>query len=488
MINSKSNSAVSLNLENIKENVSLGGIKSSRLDIKAKNLDKDFMVTGVFDLMGATNSVAHDASFSFDGIKGSVRIGDIFNFNNVKFDAKNVDGSFDLDTFDNVADNATVTYNFKNMNGNVNAGDVNYGSNNAVGLKYSLTADNLAQRLQIGTIGIKESSPTDIHEGSVNIDAGMTQGQVAIGTITTGADSTVKIDLSQSLQANTVGTITGGNVTFKSSAISHTNGSSSVNISLASTTGINVDPKANVTGSVGQDKFEFNFRAVSSEFAGETYAIGGDLGDGMDEYTLNATVRADSLKKIDMSALKNVENGTINLGSALLGANNKSLTVKGTDGDDVFNLTGVLASGTGRKPNVLTLDGGNGLNTYNIGSSAMVNYDANDVSNYVSIVNVKDNDKIKMAANIAGGEIKKVSMYLDNETSLLNAINKFLNAADVSTAANTTYAFMYKNDTYLIQDANGGQDDITVNDSLIKLAGYHIDNLNPYVSGAEITI
>ena len=488
MINSKSNSAVSLNLENIKENVSLGGIKSSRLDIKAKNLDKDFMVTGVFDLMGATNSVAHDANFSFDGIKGSVRIGDIFNFNNIKFDAKNVDGSFDLDTFDNVADDATVTYNFKNMNGNVNAGDVNYGSNNAVGLKYSLTADNLAQRLQIGTIGIKESSPTDIHEGSVNIDVGMTQGQVAIGTITTGADSTVKIDLSQSLQANTVGNITGGNVTFKSSAISHTNGSGSVNISLASTTGINVDPKANVTGSVGQDKFEFNFRAVSSEFAGETYAVGGDLGDGMDEYTLNATVRADSLKKIDMSALKNVENGTINLGSALLGANNKSLTVKGTDGDDVFNLTGVLASGTGRKPNVLTLDGGNGVNTYNIGGSAMVNYDANDVSNYVSIVNVKDNDKIKMAANIAGGEIRKVSMYLDNETSLLNAINKFLNAADVSTAANTTYAFMYKNDTYLIQDANGGQDDITVNDSLIKLAGYHIDNLNPYVSGAEITI
>ena len=489
MINSKSNSAVSLNLENIKENVSLGGIKSSRLDIKAKNLDKDFMVTGVFDLMGATNSVAHDANFSFDGIKGSVRIGDIFNFNNVKFDAKNVDGSFDLDTFDNVADDATVTYNFKNMNGNVNAGDVNYGSNNAVGLKYSLTADNLAQRLQIGTIGIKESSPTDIHEGSVNIDSGRTEGTVTIRDVTTGADSTVKIDLSQTLQANNVGNITGGNVTFKSSAISHTNGSSSVNITLASTTGINVDPKANVTGSVGQDKFEFNFRAVSSEFAGETYAVGGDLGDGMDEYTLNATVRADSLKKIDMSALKNVENGTINLGSALLGANNKSLTVKGTDGDDVFNLTGVLASGTGRKPNVLTLDGGNGVNTYNIGSSSKSVLDSSgNVVKYVSVVNVKDGDKITLGAAITDNEIKKVSAYLDNETSLKNAVNKVLNAADVSATANTTYAFMYKNDTYLIQDANGAQDDITVNDSLIKLAGYHIDNLNPYVSGTEITI
>jgi len=240
---------------------------------------------------------------------------------------------------------------------------------------------------------------------------------------------------------------------------------------------------------VGQDKFEFNFRAVSSEFAGETYAVGGDLGDGMDEYTLNATVRADSLKKIDMSALKNVENGTINLGANLIANNTKSLTVKGTDGDDVFNLTGILASGTDRKPNVLTLDGGNGVNTYNIGSSSKSVLDSSgNVVKYVSVVNVKDGDKITLGAAITDNEIKKVSAYLDNETSLKNAVNKVLNAADVSATANTTYAFMYKNDTYLIQDANGAQDDITVNDSLIKLAGYHIDNLNPYVSGTEITI
>ncbi|MFC2428672.1 MAG: hypothetical protein ACFNTA_06855, partial [Campylobacter sp.] len=191
----------------------------------------------------------------------------------------------------------------------------------------------------------------------------------------------------------------------------------------------------------------------------------------------------------DMSALKNVENGTINLGSALLGANNKSLTVKGTDGDDVFNLTGSLASGTDRKPNVLTLDGGNGVNTYNIGSSSKSVLDSSgNVVKYVSVANVKDGDKITLGSAVTDNEIKKVSAYLDNETSLKNAVNKVLNAADASATANTTYAFMYKNDTYLIQDANGGQDYITTNDSLIKLAGYHIDNLNPYVSGAEITM
>ena len=489
--NSKDNSAIALNLDNIKKDVTIGDtaqLSASKITLKAKFLDKKLYIRGL-DLKATPSSdKVHEANIELSDIKDEVRMFDTSNFTSYKGKFSNLDNNLLFGDFYDIMDNASIDLNFNNVKGDVLVSMVNFPANIAQGLKFNLVADNLAQSLTIGNIGIKESGLTNVKNGSVNIDAGRTEGTVTIGDVTVGADSTVKIDLSQSLQANTVGTITGGNVTFKSSAISHTNGSSGVDISLASTTGINVDPKANVTGSVGQDKFEFNFRAVSSEFAGETYAVGGDLGDGMDEYTLNATVRADSLKKIDMSALKNVENGTINLGSALLGANSKSLTVKGTDGDDIFNLTGNLASGTGRKPNVLTLDGGNGVNTYNIGGSAMVNYDADDVSNYVSIVNVKDNDKIKMAANIAGGEIKKVSMYLDNETSLLNAINKFLRDADASTAANTTYAFMYKNDTYLIQDANGGQDDITVNDSLIKLAGYHIDNLNPYVSGAEITM
>jgi len=405
MINSKSNSAVSLNLENIKENVSLGGIKSSRLDIKAKNLDKDFMVTGVFDLMGATNSVAHDANFSFDGIKGSVRIGDIFNFNNIKFDAKNVDGSFDLDTFDNVADDATVTYNFKNMNGNVNAGDVNYGSNNAVGLKYSLTADNLAQRLQIGTIGIKESSPTDIHEGSVNIDAGMTQGQVAIGTITTGADSTIKIDLSQSLQANNVGNITGGNVTFKSSVISPT--VQAVNIALVAREGINVAPKAHVTGSVGQDEFVFGFGSGGSDDA-KSYTVTGDLGDGWDNYLFDiSTSSIAKLKKVDFSGLKNVEEGVINLDGTVLATNtqsdSKSLNIIGTDGNDTFNISGALVSGTTSKPYVLVLEGGRGLDEYKL----IATYTDTDVTKYVAIKGIKKLDKITLGTAVTDNEIKK---------------------------------------------------------------------------------
>ena len=132
----------------------------------------------------------------------------------------------------------------------------------------------------------------------------------------------------------------------------------------------------------------------------------------------------------------------------------------------------------------MVLEGGRGLDEYKL----IATYTDTDVTKYVAIKGIKKLDKITLGTAVTDNEIKKISTYLDNETSLKNAVNKVLNAADASATANTTYAFMYKNDTYLIQDANGGQDDITTNDSLIKLAGYHIDNLNPYVSGTEITI
>ena len=310
----------------------------------------------------------------------------------------------------------------------------------------------------------------------VNIDSGRTEGTVTIGNVTVGADSTVKIDLSQSLQANTVGTITGGNVTFKSSAISHTNGSSSVNITLASTTGINVDPKANVTGSVGQDVFNFKFRDEgSSTFSGKTYAVGGDLGDGMDKYTLDLNVTANNLKTIDLSALKNAEKGTITLGSSSIAINNKSLNVKGTDGDDTFKVDGALTNGTAQKPNVLTLEGGRGSDIYNIGAAATTNADANK---YVSISNIKQGDKVKIGNDGSTAGFVKYDVNLDDKETLKDAANAVLAAN--SSGNNYAYAFYYKNDTYIVKEATASGTYLTNSDHLVKLAGYHIDNLNPY--------
>ena len=477
--NSKDNSAIALNLDNIKKDVNLGSMQSTKLDITAKNLGEDFTVAGALDLMAASSTVSttHNANISFDGVAGNIQLANVEKFNNVKFDAKNVEGVFTVGNFTDVKNDATANFNFNNMSQLVKLGDFNgTATTDGAGVKFNLTANNLAQGLTIGNIGIKESGLTDIKNGLVNIDSGRTEGTVTIGNVTVGADSTVKIDLSQSLQVNTVGTITGGNVTFKSSAISHTNGSSSVNISLASTTGINVDPKANVTGSVGQDVFNFKFRDEgSSTFSGKTYAVGGDLGDGMDKYTLDLNVTANNLKTIDLSTLKNAEKGTITLGGSSIAINNKSLTVKGTDGDDTFDVNGALTDPTSvNKPNVLTLEGGRGSDIYNIGAAAKTNTDA---SKYVSISNIKHGDKVKIDGAMSWA--KYDASDLDTKDSLKEAANAVL-AHSGANVANKIWAFTYKSDTYLLQDGTGTGSTIAASDHLVKLAGYHIDNLNPY--------
>jgi len=483
--NSKGNSAIALNLDNIKKDVNLGSMQSTKLDIAAKGLGKDFTVGNLDVMATATSTVTHNANISFDGVAGNIQLANVEKFNNVKFDAKNVEGTFTVGNFTNMMEKATANFNFNNMSQLVKLGNFNgTATTDSSGVKFNLTADNLAQGLTIGNIGIKESGLTDIKNGLVNIDSGRTEGTVTIGNVTVGADSTVKIDLSQSLQVNTVGTITGGNVTFKSSAISHTNGSNGVDISLASTTGINVDPKANVTGSVGQDVFNFKFRDEgSSTFSGKTYAVGGDLGDGMDKYTLDLNVTANNLKTIDLSALKNAEKGTITLGGSSIAINNKSLTVKGTDGDDTFNVDGALTDPTSvNKPNVLTLEGGRGSDIYNIGAAAKTNTDA---SKYVSISNIKHGDKVKIDG--ATSWAKYDASDLDTKDSLKEAANEVL-AHSGANVANKIWAFTYKSDTYLLQDGTGTGSTIAASDHLVKLAGYHIDNLNPYFSGGELTL
>ena len=99
-----------------------------------------------------------------------------------------------MGNFTGIQQDATANFNFSNIGQNVTLGNFNDPApTNASGIKFNLTANNLAQGLTIGNIGIKESSYTDIHNGSVNINAGITEGVVRIGTITIGADSKVNI-------------------------------------------------------------------------------------------------------------------------------------------------------------------------------------------------------------------------------------------------------------------------------------------------------
>ena len=481
--NSKEKSAILLNFLNMKDTVTVGsgGIEASEVKITAKNLEKTFTV-GMMDLKAtANNGKAHEANISLNGIKEDITIGNVQNFNSLNFDIKNADKTFTVGNFTGVQQDATANFNFSSIGQNVTLGNFNdTAPTNASGIKFNLTANNLAQGLTIGNIGIKESSLTDIHNGSVNINAGITEGVVTIGTITTGADSKVNIDLSKTLQVNSVSAITSNDVTLKSSEISQSN---PVNITLASKTGINVDPKANVTGSVGQDEFIFNFRQdAGTESEAKTYTVSGDLRDGWDKYTLNATVAAQKLKTIDLSNLKNAEEGTINLGGALTNSNSKSLVVKGTDGNDTFDVTGPLKNGeSAEKPNILTLEGGRGNDVYKIGAAATTNV---DVTKYVSIKGIKQNDKVTISG--ATSWAKYTASDLNSEATLKDAITQVLTHNDAN-VANKVWAFTYKNDTYLIKDTNTALT-FTGSESLVKLAGYNIEDLNPYASGDTFTI
>ena len=482
--NSKEKSAILLNFLNMKDSVTVGntGIEASEVKIVAKNVEKTFDVANINLLANPTNGKAHEANISLNGIKEDITIGNVQNFNSLNFDIRNADKAFTVGNFTGVQQDATANFNFSNIGQDVRLGNFNgIALTDASGIKFNLTANNLAQGLTIGNIGIKESSLTDIHNGSVNINAGITEGVVTIGTITTGADSKVNIDLSKTLQVNSVSAITSNDVTLKSSEISQSN---PVNITLASKTGINVDPKANVTGSVGQDEFIFNFRQdAGTESEAKTYTVSGDLRDGWDKYTLNATVAAQKLKTIDLSNLKNAEEGTINLGGALTNSNSKSLVVKGTDGNDTFDVTGPLKNGeSAEKPNILTLEGGRGNDVYKIGAAATTNV---DVTKYVSIKGIKQNDKVTISG--ATSWAKYTASDLNSEATLKDAITQVLTHNDAN-VANKVWAFTYKNDTYLIKDTDGANSDLTANDSLVKLAGYNIEDLNPYASGDTFTI
>ena len=482
--NSKEKSAILLNFLNMKDSVTVGntGIEASEVKIVAKNVEKTFDVADINLLANPTNGKAHEANISLNGIKEDITIGNVQNFNSLNFDIRNADKAFTVGNFTGVQQDATANFNFSNIGQDVRLGNFNgIALTDASGIKFNLTANNLAQGLTIGNIGIKESSLTDIHNGSVNINAGITEGVVTIGTITTGADSKVNIDLSKTLQVNSVGAITSNDVTLKSSEISQSN---PVNITLASKTGINVDPKANVTGSVGQDEFIFNFRQdAGTESEAKTYTVSGDLRDGWDKYTLNATVAAQKLKTIDLSNLKNAEEGTINLGGALTNSNSKSLVVKGTDGNDTFDVTGPLKNGeSAEKPNILTLEGGRGNDVYKIGTAATTNV---DVTKYVSIKGIKQNDKVTISG--ATSWAKYTASDLNSKATLKEAITQVLTHNDAN-VANKVWAFTYKNDTYLIKDTDGANSDLTANDSLVKLAGYNIEDLNPYASGDTFTI
>ena len=467
--NSKEKSAILLNFLNMKDSVTVGstGIEASEIKIVAKNVEKTFKVADI-DLMATpTNGKAHEANLSLDGIKDAVTIGSISNLNSLNGDFKNLGDKIDIGNISGTQIDSNATLKFTNVKDSVTVGTFGNGDQNE-GTTYTVTADKLAKELNVGAITIKESPNFyDVHKSAVNITSGVTEGIVSIGNIDTGADSKVTVDISKSLQANTIGNIKGGEIVYKSSAIT---ASAAVTLEAASKDKINVDSKIDVTGSVGQDEFVFKSTADA-----KTFTVTGTLGDGEDKYTLDL-VASNNLKTVNLSGLKGVEHGNIDL-TTIMTVNKQSLSLVATDGKDEITVGTITVAGTTEKPNVVTIDGGRGVDTFKLDAAVT---DAN-ASKYVSLVNIEKGDKIEL------GTVSEWAKYtaadLNAEDTLKDAVNKVLTDA-AATVANKVWAFTYKNDTYLVKDVDGASSALTASDNLVKLAGQNIEDLNPFLDGS----
>ncbi|MDV2491115.1 cell surface protein, partial [Campylobacter sp. TJR-1] len=203
----------------------------------------------------------------------------------------------------------------------------------------------------------------------ITLNAGDASTSVKAGNI--AADS-VNVDLSKVLGTTTVGKITSDNIIYKASELSADTASK---IALASKGNIQ-NFKAEVTGSLGDDKIELTTAATTS-----SVTLSGDLGVGNDTVDINETSAVDALKTVNLSVLTNYATSTTKLQAAA----NDTLTFNGGSGDDSVEVSGttiaslkVIGDFGGGNLDKLTL----GTNTTAItGADSAVTIDITKVTN-----------------------------------------------------------------------------------------------------------
>nr|WP_314566353.1 surface layer protein SapB11 [uncultured Campylobacter sp.] len=475
----------------------IGNVKIAD-EIKSKNSGATFDISDSrFNVDIANNiDVKNDLNFTAKGVTGQVLISNI-KAENVNINLSSIKGQ-----------NAPSAVNIGNMNAdhvkNVNITlkdvfkDVTVG---ALDLKSAAVID--------GKIKVKDST-------SINIDAGNTKGIVNLGATGSVSADSVTVDLSKTIGANVFNSIVADTVVYKGST--QTPLSTDVNITMKQDIN-SKDFVANITTSAQADKLVVSAAAKFSLVNGaesvegkdlKTATISGDMGTGNDEYTFNDT-NAEKLTKIDFSGLKNVEKGTItNTASKVVEI------IKATDGDDTITLAGdqkatkisidagegnntiktgsFLTSGSADidpKGQTITINSGAGNDTFDVSASTIVGaFDSANESHtrLVTIEKINVGDKIKFAGGMA--PIEKVAIDANG-----NAQDNFALAAKhggffdgTNNQAGKIYAYSYLNDTYLVYNAAGGDHDFAAGDTIVKLSGVNIANLDTTVNAGEVTI
>ena len=352
-------------------------------------------------------------------------------------------------------------------------GEVEIDTSNAGTLNIENNSANIQHLILSSTLDYTDATDSVIVKGG-------TAHKVTIGNI---AANKIDIDLGQTLGVtsfvdNGPAWLTANDIKLKISYITGTN-EAPIDLRIAG----GRDFKADIAGSVKNDTI--NITKTNSIVGVENIKVGGDLGAGYDEYTLNTSNTGDSLRTIDLSGLRNVEKGTITLDT--LNAKNL-ISLKATGGEDTVTLQNNMLSettirnldidlgagddkitfGTLTASKTITVKGGAGSDEF-IVTNAKTDADA---SKYVVISDASSGDKIKFGA--VSGIQKIADSVVRDKATLKAAINAVLREHD---EAGKVYYFTYGNDTYLVHNANASSDELSADDHLVKLSGVRADDI-----------
>ena len=476
----------------------IGNVKIAD-EIKSKNSGATFDISDSrFNVDIANNiDVKNDLNFTAKGVTGQVLISNI-KAENVNINLSNIKGQ-----------NAPSAVNIGNMNAD-HVKNVN------------ITLKDVFKDVVVGALDLKSAAVIDgkikvKDSTSINIDAGNTKGIVNLGATGSVSADSVTVDLSKTIGANKFASIVADTVVYKGST--QTPLSTDVNITMKQDIN-SKDFVANITTSAQADKLvvtaatKFSLVNGSERVDGndlKTATISGDMGtDATDEYTFDDT-NAEKLTKIDFSGLKNVEKGTItNTASKVIEI------IKATDGDDTITLAGdqkaakisidagegnnTIKTGTFLAPGSadadpkgqnITIKSGSGNDTFDVSTSTIgTGFDSANESHtrLVTIDKINVGDKIKFAGGTTA--IEKVTLNANG-----NAQDNFALAAKLggffdgtNNQAGKIYAYSYLNDTYLVYNAATGDADFGAGDTIVKLSGVNIANLDTTVNAGEVTI
>ena len=497
-------------------------------DIEVNKFDMGGEITFVANKVGNVKiadeikSKNSGATFDISDVRFNVEISSgngIDVKNDINFTAKDVIGKVSIANMK--AENVNIS--LTNIKGQNESEAVKIGNINSNYVKnVNITLKDVLKDVKVGTLDLKSAAVIDgkikvKDSTSINIDAGNTKGIVDLGATGPVSADSVTVDLSKTIGANKFASIVADTVVYKGST--QTPLSTDVNITMKQDIN-SKDFVANITTSAQADKLvvtaatKFSLVNGSERVDGndlKTATISGDMGtDATDEYTFDDT-NAEKLTKIDFSGLKNVEKGTItNTASKVIEI------IKATDGDDTITLAGdqkaakisidagegnnTIKTGTFLAPGSadadpkgqnITIKSGSGNDTFDVSTSTIgTGFDSANESHtrLVTIDKINVGDKIKFAGGTTA--IEKVTLNANG-----NAQDNFALAAKLggffdgtNNQAGKIYAYSYLNDTYLVYNAAAGDTDFGAGDTIVKLSGVNIANLDTTVNTGEVTI